>query len=114
LKCLVGNCCLPTYEAIHAQHLLHSFSNFIPGLAQYGDTPDVAALIAPRPLHLNFGAGDASNPFILVLPGLERIKMTYEAVAASSNFSYFIDQESGHTLSPAMWEHAIGKFRKHL
>ena len=55
LKCLVGNCCLPTYEAVHRHRLLHCFPNFIPGLGGYGDTPDIAALIAPRPLHLNFG-----------------------------------------------------------
>ena len=55
LKCLVGNCCLPTYAAIHRKRLLHCFPNFIPGLLTYGDTPDVAGLIAPRALHLNFG-----------------------------------------------------------
>ena len=48
LKCLIGNCCLPTYKAIHRTHILHCFPNFIPGLFQYGDTPDIAALIAPR------------------------------------------------------------------
>ncbi len=49
LKCLVGNCCLPTYAAIHRTHILHCFPNFIPGWFQYGDTPDIAGLIAPRP-----------------------------------------------------------------
>ena len=32
LKCVVGNCCLPTYAGIHRHHLLHCFPNFIPGL----------------------------------------------------------------------------------
>ena len=62
LKCLVGNCCLPTYAAIHRHHLLHCFPNFIPGLYAYGDTPDIAALIAPRPLLLNFGENDGGSP----------------------------------------------------
>lgn len=72
LKCLVGNCCLPTYAAIHRTHLLHCFPNFIPGLFQYGDTPDIAALIAPRALHLNFGEQDAGSPIqesLGALPG---------------------------------------------
>jgi len=30
LCCLVGNCCLPTYAAIHRTHILHCFPNFIP------------------------------------------------------------------------------------
>ena len=47
LKCLVGNCCLPTYSGIHRHQLLHCFPNFIPGIYQYGDTPEIAALIAP-------------------------------------------------------------------
>ena len=36
LKCLVGNCCLPSYAAIHRTHLLHCFPNFIPGLFSFG------------------------------------------------------------------------------
>ena len=36
LQCLVGNCCLPTYRAIHRRKLLHCFPNFIPGFHQYG------------------------------------------------------------------------------
>ena len=47
LKCLVGNCCLPTYRAINRHKLLNCFSAFIPGFHQYGDTPDIAGLIAP-------------------------------------------------------------------
>ena len=62
LQCLVGNCCLPTYAAIHRQHLLHCFPNFVPGLFAFGDTPDIAALIAPRPLLLNFGETDSGSP----------------------------------------------------
>ncbi len=62
LKCLVGNCCLPTYAAVHRTHILHCFPNFIPGFFQYGDTPDIAGLIAPRRLHLNFGEKDDGSP----------------------------------------------------
>src|SRR4051812_32700794 len=45
LRCLVGNCCLPSYKAIEQYKLLHCFENFIPGLAQFGDVPDIAGLI---------------------------------------------------------------------
>ena len=62
LKCIVGNCCLPTYAAIHRTKLLHCFPNFIPGLFEYGDTPDICSLIAPRALHLNFGETDGGSP----------------------------------------------------
>ena len=53
IKATVGNCCLPTYAGIHDERILHCFPNFVPGWLQYGDTPDMAGLIAPRALHLN-------------------------------------------------------------
>lgn len=114
LKCLVGNCCLPTYEAIHAKNIFHCFSNFVPGLFQFGDTPDLAALTAPRALHLNFGAQDPGSPIEFVLPGLERIRRAYDSMGVGARFSYFVDEEAGHILSAEMWERVLEKFRASL
>jgi len=114
LACLVGNCCLPTYAAIHRTHLLHCFANFIPGLFQYGDTPDVAALIAPRALHMNFGELDAGSPIEEVRQGIETIAQVYEAAAAADHFSWFIEKDTGHVLSEAMWRKAIAFLTVHL
>ena len=104
LKALVGNCCLPTYEAIHRTHILHCFPNFIPGIHEYGDTPDIAALIAPRRLHLNFGETDGGSPIQEVRAGISRIAEAYAQAGARKAFSYFIEPDTGHVLSPAMWE----------
>ena len=82
LKCLVGNCCLPTYAAIHRTHILHCFPNFIPGWFQYGDTPDIAGLIAPRALHLNFGETDGGSPIEEVREGVKTIARAYEQAGA--------------------------------
>jgi dienelactone hydrolase len=114
LKCLAGNCCLPTYSATHRIRCLHSYSTFIPGLHQYGDTPDVAALIAPRPLHLNFGAEDTSSPIPEVREGMEVIARAYASRDASDNFSFFIEEDSGHVLSDQMWERTRSKFLDNL
>jgi hypothetical protein len=114
LKCLVGNCCLPTYAAIHRTHLLHCFPNFVPGLYQYGDTPDIAALIAPRALHLNFGELDAGSPIREVRQGVERITRAYEQADAAEQFSAFIEDGVGHVLSEAMWQRTRALFAKHL
>jgi dienelactone hydrolase len=62
IKCLAANACLPTYAAIYRHYMLHCYTNFIPGFYQYGDTPDIVALIAPRPLHLSFGETDPMSP----------------------------------------------------
>ncbi len=91
LKCLVGNCCLPTYAAIHRTHILHCFPNFIPGWFQYGDTPDIAGLIAPRALHLNFGEKDDGSPIEEVREGIKTIARAYEQAGAADRFSYYIE-----------------------
>ena len=114
LKCLVGNCCLPTYAGIHREHMLHCFPNFIPGLFQYGDTFDVAALTAPRALHLNFGDLDSGSPIDEVRRGLPVSARAYESVHAEQNFSYFIQEQTGHVLSPEMWQRTRDWLKLHL
>ncbi len=114
LKCLVGNCCLPTYAAIHRTRLLHCFPNFVPGFFQYGDTPDIAGLAAPRALHLNFGENDGGSPLPEVKDGLKTIEKAYEMAGASARFTSFIEEGKGHVLSPAMWERVRTKFAEQL
>jgi len=114
LKCQVCNCCMPTYAAIQRTHLLHCFPNFIPGLSQYGDTPDVAALIAPRPLHMNFGETDGGSPIHEVRLGIQRIAEAYQAAGAPGQFSTFIEPATGHVLSPEMWRRTCDWLAKQL
>jgi dienelactone hydrolase len=114
LKCLVGNCCLPTYRAIHREHMLHCFPNFVPGIFPYGDTPDIAALTAPRALHLNLGELDGGSPIDEARRGCETIANAYAAMHAEKNFSYFIEPGAGHVLSEAMWQRTREVFSRHL
>ncbi len=114
LRCLVGNCCLPTYAAIHRTHILHCFPNFIPGWMKYGDTPHIAGLIAPRALHLNFGELDGGSPLPEVREGIEIIRGFYRQAGAEENFRAFIQPGVGHVLSPEMWEQTREWFAIHL
>jgi len=114
LKCLVGNCCLPTYKGIHREHMLHCFPNFVPGIYQYGDTPDIAALIAPRALHLNFGEKDGGTPIEDVPDAVKTIEKSYASMHAEKNFTYYIEKNSGHVLSDEMWKRTKAVFAKHL
>lgn len=114
LKCLVGNCCLPTYAAIHRTKLLHCFPNFIPGLFQYGDTPDIAALIAPRALHLNIGETDGGSPIEEVRTGIKQIAAAYAAHNAADRFTAYIQPQTGHMLSPEMWAETQAVFARRL
>jgi dienelactone hydrolase len=114
LVCLVGNCCLPTYAAIHRTHILHCFPNFIPGWLQYGDTPDIVGLIAPRPLHLNFGEMDDGSPIQEVREGIKTIASAYQQAGAPDRFSHYIESGAGHVLSEEMWRRTRDWFRRHL
>lgn len=114
LKCLVGNCCMPTYKAIHDGRLKHCFPNFVPGINQYGDTPEIVALIAPRPLHLNFGELDHGSPIDEVRSGVKRIASAYAAMGAADHFSCYIEPGAGHVLSDEMWNRVRDWFARHL
>ncbi len=114
ITCLVANCCLPTYAAIHREHMLHCFPNFIPGLFALGDTPDVAALIAPRALHMNFGDQDRGSPIDEVRRAMPIIQKAYDEWGTRENFSYYIEEGAGHVLSDEMWRLTKEHFAKHL
>lgn len=114
LTCVAGNGCLPTYAAIEAERLLHCFSNFVPGWALVGDTPDIVALIAPRPLHLSFGETDPGSPIGYVRDGLVRIARAYERASAAPNFTYYVEPGAGHVLSAVMWARVRAFFGRHL
>ncbi|MBL50074.1 MAG: hypothetical protein CMP28_14165 [Roseibacillus sp.] len=114
LKALVGNCCLPTYAAIHDKKLLHCFPNFVPGWQRFGDTPEMAALIAPRALHLNLGEDDAGSPIDHAREGVRRIAAAYRDAGVPDQFTHYIQDRTGHVLSPEMWAKTRAFFAKHL
>lgn len=114
IKALVGNCCMPTYAAMERTDLIHCFPNYIPGWRGVGDTPDVAGLIAPRALHLNFGETDSGSPMEEVRTGVEIIRRAYAAKKAEDKFSYYVEPGSGHILSEEMARRMKAHFARHL
>lgn len=114
IRCLVGNCCLPTYAAIHRLHILHCFPNFVPGWERHGDVPDIVGLVAPRPLLLNFGEKDEGSPMPEVHAAMETIGRAYAAANAADRFRFFIEPGQDHVLSEKMWEQAANWFARHL
>jgi dienelactone hydrolase len=114
LSALAGNCCLPTYAGIHRTKLLHCFPNFIPGIYEHGDTSDIAALTAPRALHLNLGETDRGTPIKEARDGVKTIAKAYAEAGFPENFSAFIEPDTGHVLSKKMWSKTKAFFAKHL
>lgn len=114
IKALVGNCCLPTYSAIHDARLLHCFPNFVPGWLEHGDTPEIVSLVAPRAMHLNLGENDRGSPIKHAEEGIKRITKAYQKLNSEDQFSAFIQKDTGHVLSPEMWHKTKIFFEKHL
>lgn len=114
LKALVGNCCMPTYAAMERTNLIHCFPNYVPGWREHGDIPDIVGLIAPRPLHLNFGEMDHGSPIEEVRAALPMIARAYEEKRAGDKFTWFIEPGTGHVLSEEMWRLTRMHFARHL
>jgi hypothetical protein len=94
--------------------LIHCFPNYIPGWRRYGDVPDIAGMIAPRALHLNFGETDGGSPIAEVKAGVETIRLAYQANGAEDHFTYYIEPGSGHILSDEMFRRVKSHFAAHL
>jgi hypothetical protein len=71
----------------HTGVALHCFPDFVPGWKLYGDTPDIAALIAPGALHLNLGEKDSGTPIESARRGLQRIADAYQNAGVPANFT---------------------------
>jgi dienelactone hydrolase len=83
---------------------------YLPGLLQYGDVPELFSLIAPRPMQLQAGEQDP-----LITPAdRDRIEATvrraYRLLGSESNFDYVLHPE-GHLL---LWEKAAPFLERHL
>ena len=114
IRCAVVSGYLYGYkESLLDQHQNCS-CNYVPHLYEYVDMGDIAALIAPRPLHMNFGELDDGSPIDEVRQGIETIVHTYERAGAPEHFSHYIEPGSGHILSREMWRRTRDWFRTHL
>ena len=114
IKATVCNCCLPTYEAIEQNELLHCFHNYVTGIFPDADTPDIVSLIAPRAVHMNFGELDRGSPIKQVRAAMSKIRKTYESMHAESHFSFYIEKNAGHVLSETMWNRTRDFFMRYL
>jgi len=83
---------------------------YLPGLLQYGDVPELFSLIAPRPMQLQAGSGDplitpADRDHISAV-----VKNAYHKLDAAANFDYVLHPQ-GHTLQ---WKYAKNFLARHL
>ncbi|MEC0127381.1 dienelactone hydrolase family protein [Paenibacillus pabuli] len=78
----------------------HCLDNYIPGILQEAELPDIIGLIAPRPLFLEIGSEDLVFPLHSAREAHERLKMIYAHAGAGQSLDadYF---DGGHEISGA-------------
>jgi len=78
--------------------LFHCECNYVPGILQYADMPDIAALIAPRPLLIESGSRDPIWPQPSAKKGYNHAARAYSVLGARERIA--IDAfEGGHVFS---------------
>jgi len=86
-------CNLTRYEDFAIRDAEFCGSELLPHLFRYGDLPDVAGLIAPRPLLIESGTHDTTYPVGPVLQAHEHLRRIYRAAGAEDRLH--IDLFSG-------------------
>jgi predicted esterase len=78
----------------------HCIDNYIPGILDYAEMPDLLSLIAPRPLFLSSGINDPIFPVDGAREAYRYVKQAYELYGAEENLVFEIF-EGGHQISGA-------------
>jgi len=60
--------------------LLHCEDNYVPGILQYAEMPDIATLIAPRPVFFENGTEDTIFPIKSARKAFKQIKAAYDVL----------------------------------
>ena len=96
----------------HFAYDRHNFcgSQIMPGLYHYADVPDVAGLIAPRPLLMEAGLQDTCFEWHAVKQGHPQVRRIYRAAGSEDKLEFDVF-EGGHAFSGAR---AFDFFDKHL
>jgi dienelactone hydrolase len=76
-------------------------AQYSPGLLDIGDIPDVACLIAPRPLLVEMGAGDTCFVIEDAQAAYSRVERLYRAIGAGDKIAADVF-DGGHRFSGAM------------
>lgn len=94
VRVTMPSCAFNTYcDSIMSMH--HCCCNYIPDILKYMEMPDLAVMIAPRPLVIVSGKDDAIFPIEAVRRGFETVKAIYAAAGAPDNCKLIVGA-AGH------------------
>ncbi len=75
----------------------HCPDNYIPGLLTLTDQPEIAHLVAPRPLYIEAGLNDRVFPFKGAQIAMERMGACYDQAGCGDRFVTYVP-EGGHEI----------------
>ena len=82
------------YDSIFAMN--HCICNFIPGIWQYADLPDIMATRAPKPTFIVSGDSDPIFPQKGVQNAYEKLKKAFELYGQEENLGIDVIKDTGH------------------
>lgn len=95
IKAAVISGYLCEFESFAVRQANFCGSQFVPALRRYFDIPDIAALIAPRPLLIESGTLDEGFPIDSAQRAYDRLKRAYRAWGAPGHLAHDVF-EGGH------------------
>ncbi|MFF2091262.1 dienelactone hydrolase family protein [Paenibacillus sp. NPDC058174] len=98
LKAVVLSGYTNTYEDSYFFTKQHCLCDYIPGIVELGDMPDLIGLIAPRSLYLEVGRTDHLFPVEGASKAADTLRQHYERLGAADRFKLDIF-EGGHEIS---------------
>ncbi len=116
LKVCVIVCGTSTYEAMvleMAPYHSHCLFTYVPGILRYGDTQDILALIAPKPLLIMNNYNDTWFPVSGYKKVCEELEAVYSAFGAPERFEHII-RDTVHDITPEFGGEARKWFEKWL
>lgn len=102
IKVVMPSCSFNTYEhSILA--MLHCLCNYVPDISVHMEMPDLAMLIAPRPLLIVNGLEDNIFPIETAKSAFEIVKEIYQAAGAPENCRHIIGAEGHRFYAADAW-----------
>jgi dienelactone hydrolase len=109
LRFVMPSCYFCTFhDSIFKIH--HCVDNYVPGILRWAEMPDVAGLIAPRPVVMVAGRTDEIFPIAGVRRAFRRLKTIYEAAGAGDRCQLVVGPEGHRFYADLAWP----KMLRHL
>jgi len=90
----------------------HCADNYVPGLLQYAEMPDVLGLFAPRPVVLVAGRHDRIFPLAGVRRAFKHLQGIYRAAGAADRCHLMVGPEGHRFYADLAWPRALAELKR--